>query len=138
MIIGFTGTQKSMTTDQFDRLLALVKNLNPSEAHHGDCIGADSVFHDICLTLGIPIVIHPPIDKSKRANCKGTLDGYPLILPARDYLPRNRDIVDASDELIAVPNTTNEKLRSGTWSTYRYAKKRGKPTHLITPQDIIK
>ena len=133
MIIGFTGTQRQITTQQFDQLVSEIEKLKPTEAHHGDCIGADSVFHDICLTLGIPIVIHPPIDKSKRANCKGTLDGYPLILPARGYLERNRDIVDASDELIAVPGEKTEKLRSGTWSTYRYAKKRGKPTHLITP-----
>lgn len=133
MIIGFTGTQDHITPQQFDKLVEILEFLKPTEAHHGDCIGADSVFHDICLTLGIPIVIHPPIDKSKRANCTGTLDGYPLILVARDYLDRNHDIVDASDELIAVPRTKTEQLRSGTWATYRYAKKLGKTIHLITP-----
>lgn len=128
MIIGFTGTQGWMTVEQFDTLRKQIEKLAPTEAHHGDCIGADSVFHQICLELNIPIVIHPPIANGKRANCKGG-----TVLPAKEYLVRNHDIVDASDELIAVPGEKTEQLRSGTWATYRYAKKRGKPITLILP-----
>ncbi len=129
MIIGFTGSQKGMTTDQFDRVVLLLRDLAPTEVHHGDCVGADWIFHTICMTMQIPVVLHPPIKDNKRAGC----EGYAKILPAKEYLVRNRDIVDASDELIAVPDTTNEKLRSGTWSTYRYAKNLGKTTHLVKP-----
>jgi len=129
MIIGFTGSQKGMTANQFDRLVTLLKDLNPTIAHHGDCIGADDVFHEICLELNIAVVIHPPIENSKRAFCKGSDE----ILPTKQYLARNRDIVNISDELIAVPGEKTEQLRSGTWATYRYAKKIGKTTHLITP-----
>ena len=133
MILGFTGTQNDISIEQFDQIVALLEELKPTAVHHGDCVGADAVFHDICLTLGIPIVIHPPIDNSKRAYCKGTLDGYPLILVARDYLDRNHDIVDASDEMLVVPRIKAEELRSGTWATYRYAKKQSKVTHMVYP-----
>lgn len=129
MIIGFTGSQKGMTSNQFDRLVTLLVDLNPTEAHHGDCIGADDVFHQICLELQIPVVLHPPTDASKRVFSKDAEQ----TLPARDYLDRNHDIVDASDEMIVVPGENKQKLRSGTWATYRYATKRGKTTHLITP-----
>ena len=128
MIIGFTGTQRAITTDQFDRLVTLLEDLKPTQAHHGDCIGADSVFHEICLELKIPVVIHPPIENSKRAFCHGAKE----LRAAQQYLVRNHDIVDASDELIAVPGEKTEQLRSGTWATYRYAKKIGKTVYLIT------
>jgi hypothetical protein len=129
MIIGFTGTQGAVKINQFDMLCVLIQKLNPTEAHHGDCIGADDLFHDICMDLGIPVVLHPPINASKRAYCTGA----ELVLPEKDYLVRNRDIVDASDIVIAVPPTVEEQLRSGTWSTYRYAVKQDKEVYLITP-----
>jgi len=129
MIIGFTGSQKGMTTIQFDRLVDLVKELNPTEAHHGDCIGADTIFHFVCMELNIPVVLHPPLNDGKRAGCQDA----DLVLPRKAYLARNRDIVDASDELIAVPGEKTEQLRSGTWATYRYARKNHKTVHLITP-----
>lgn len=133
MIVGFTGTQGKMTDSQMDLLVAALAELHQdekiTEVHHGDCVGADDIFHDICYLMEIPIVLHPPINESKRAFCTGAK----LVLPEKDYLVRNRDIVDASDVVFAVPPTTNELKRSGTWSTYRYAVKQGKDVYLITP-----
>ena len=40
------------------------------------------------------------------------------------YLERNKNIVNAVDFIIAAPDGP-EKVRSGTWSTVRYAKKVG-------------
>ena len=132
MIVGFTGTQKNMTDSQKDMLLIALYELNKmdsiTEVHHGDCIGADKLFHDICFMMDYPIVIHPPTNEGRRAFCKDA-----TVLPAKDYLVRNRDIVDASDAVIAVPPTVEELRRSGTWSTYRYAVKQGKEVYLITP-----
>lgn len=129
MIIGFTGSQKGMIVEQCDALIELLTLLKPSEAHHGDCIGADAIFHEICLALKIPIVLHPPIDESKRAFCE---DAW-ITHPAKEYLVRNHDIVNTVDLMFAVPNTREEKQRSGTWATYRYATKINKPLYLITP-----
>lgn len=129
MVVGFTGSQTGVIPEQCDALIELMQTLKPSEAHHGDCIGADQIFHEICYQLSIPIVIHPPIDDSKRANCEGAW----IIHPAKEYLVRNHDIVNSVDLMFACPNSRNEKQRSGTWATFRYAKKINKPLYLITP-----
>ena len=66
MILGFTGTQKDVTGKQFDAMLTLVTELRPTEIHHGDCVGADHRFHQLCEWLNsmnpnyqIEIHIHP-------------------------------------------------------------------------------
>ena len=50
----------------------------------------------------------------------------------KPYLDRNRDIVDACEVLLATPDGP-ERLRSGTWSTVRYARKIGKPVEVRLP-----
>jgi hypothetical protein len=84
--------------------------------------------HHIGKLMGYYIVIHPPLYDNKRAFCIGD-----EICSKKDYLDRNRDIVDNCDLLIATPKETTEVLRSGTWSTVRYAKKIGKPIVIIEP-----
>lgn len=63
-----------------------------------------------------------------RSYCQGD-----VIKEEKEYIQRNHDIVDDSDMLIAFPSTMNEILRSGTWATIRYAKKRGKMVLIIFP-----
>jgi hypothetical protein len=101
-------------------------------AHHGDCVGADHTFHLYAATLGFYTVIHPPIHTRWRAYCQG--DEH---LEAKEYLLRNKDIVRAVDILIACPSG-EEKLRSGTWSTVRYARGLGKPIHIVRPDGYVK
>jgi hypothetical protein len=130
MIYGFTGTQIGMSPRQKIGLRAHLIVAEPgSEFHHGDCIGADEEAHYIALELGLRIVIHPPLNDSKRAFCKLAT----LVLEPKDYIPRNHDIVDASEVLIAAPKTYEEELRSGTWATVRYARKINKPRLMLTP-----
>lgn len=100
----------------------------PTEFHHGDCIGADAQAHQIATALRVWRVVHPPEDANKRALCFG--DRY---MPAKPYLVRNREIVDVSDLLIAAIKEDAEELRSGTWSTIRYARKTRKPVLIISP-----
>lgn len=133
MIIGFTGSQKGMTTTQFDILCELITEINPTAAHHGDCIGADATFHEVCDLLEIPIVIHPPADTSRRAFCEGAT----AVNTPEDYLVRNHNIVDEVDAMIVVPRTAKETLRSGTWATWRYAKKQDKEIFLISPEIVL-
>ncbi len=123
MRIGFTGTQKGMTDYQKNELrisLSTITVLNRGEFHHGDCIGADEEAYDIAIQYGFFIVVHPPINGSKRA-----FTSCDVMLPAKDYIARNHDIVDDTDILYACPDGP-EKVRSGTWATIRYALKKKK------------
>jgi hypothetical protein len=107
--------------------------MRPTSAHHGCCVGGDEQFHGIAKALGIPLIGHPPKNRSHMAH----LSGYSELLPAKDYIPRNHDIVDAVALLIAAPHTEHEVLRSGTWATFRYARKIECPIYLILPSGKI-
>lgn len=130
MRLGFTGTQRGMTMSQVQRFKDLVVRLSPLEFHHGDCVGADEEAHAIVRMVAplCVIVIHPPTNGSKRAFCVGN-----RILPPREYLVRNRNIVEAVHRLAACPKSPVEQLRSGTWSTVRRARQAGLQVDLITP-----
>ena len=128
-VYGFTGTQQGLTPQQRDVLEALFRNSAFSTLHHGDCIGADAEAHAIARTHGdFLICIHPPTDSRKRAWCVGDIYYDPL-----PYLDRNKRIVKACTRLLACPAEFSDVLRSGTWSTVRYARLVGKPYTLIYP-----
>jgi hypothetical protein len=146
MKIGFTGTQKGMTRLQKEALVVVLVEEEEKEFigefHHGDCIGADEEAHKIVGGKGgdqlvgqflVKIVVHPPSNPTKRAYCVGT-----EMKDHRPYLVRNRDIVDQTDMLIAAPQSEKEEVRSGTWYTVRYARKKKKRVVLILPNGEIK
>jgi hypothetical protein len=130
--LSFTGTQKGMTDAQFYSIQGLVRKCHSkhgkTRAHHGDCIGADEEFDVICRAQGFWMVGHPPTNSSKRAFCK--FDEIRKPLP---YLERNKAIVNEGNFLIAAPETPEEVLRSGTWSTIRYARKVGRKYVIVLP-----
>ena len=131
MKIGFTGTREGMTKRQkkeLERLLVEFLRGGASEFHHGDCVGADEEAHTIASALGYKVVVHPPERAILRAFCAGD-----VILPKKGYLQRNKDIVDSTDVLIAAPKSGTEVLRSGTWSTIRYARRKGKQVIVLEP-----
>ena len=106
---------------QLCTLRALLEDRIPDVAAHGDCVGADAQFHDICSQLGVwQILVFPTHDGPLRAHCSSTLTAAPT-----DPLARNRRIVEVSDLLVAAPDGP-ETLRSGTWSTVRHARRRGR------------
>lgn len=127
MKIGFTGTQIGMDQFQRTQLYHHLIDLGATEFHHGDCIGADKEAHDVALAAGVEIIVHPPENDKKRAFC----EGYKRRANPLPYLERNRRIVESCDVLIAAPKSNQEELRSGTWSTYRYAKRIGKAVILL-------
>lgn len=138
--IGFTGSQNGMNKLQKlllqEHLEYLVQKYNVSKFHHGDCIGADETFHNVVREQikDCWIKIHPPVNESRRAWCVG--DEY---AEAKEYLVRNTDIVLESDILFATPNTVEEQLRSGTWSTWRKGKnKPGMKVVLLRPDGTFK
>lgn len=127
MHIGFTGTRTGMNEKQKRELKALLNSLVGTNAfHHGDCIGADAEFHDLVreIIANATIIIHPPSTKKYRAF--KSVRSINELLPEKNYLQRNRDIVKSSDFIIAAPKEYEEVLRSGTWSTIRFAKKLNK------------
>ena len=133
MKIGFTGTQTGITPPQFDLLVEVLQELHEvTEAHHGDCLGADREFAvTIDAVFGIGKMLlhrHPPDDDKKRAFTR-----YDVDYPVAPFLVRNKDIVNATEILIACPKTQHEELRSGTWATVRYARKQGGVVVILWP-----
>lgn len=127
MRVGFTGTQDGMTEMQSQFVFNAMMDLQPAEAHHGCCIGADAQFHELLSYSSALVYGHPPINTSKMADCPCDVRYAPM-----EYLERNRAIVDATDVLIAAPKGP-EELRSGTWSTVRYARKLARPIYIVMP-----
>jgi len=129
MRVGFTGTQRGMTEKQKNKVRDLFILLAATEFHHGDCIGADAHAHDIFKCCRKQrIVLHPPTIPDKRAFCSAHHS-----LPPLPYLDRNKEIVLSTDLLIATPGEPDEQLRSGTWSTIRFARKQGRPLYIVLP-----
>jgi hypothetical protein len=134
MKIGFTGNQNGMSKAQrvafAETIISWDSKQFPTEFHHGDCIGSDEQAHFIVKEV-CPhwrIIVHPPINHTKRAFVLG--DESRIL---RDYLPRNRDIVSEALRMIATPAQYLEQLRSGTWYTIRYSRKRGRMIRIIFP-----
>ena len=137
MKVGFTGTSLGMTEAQ---KLTFEGIIEASEAehefmvfHHGDCVGADEQADRIVSKRYKAIIeIHPPDNTKKQAHCLER-PGVRMSYAPLPYLERNHAIVDATDLLIATPDGREERLRSGTWATIRYARKQQKKVVIIYP-----
>jgi len=125
--IGFTGTRHGMSDLQKEEFKKLIIAKKFQEFHHGICDGSDEQAHHIIEKnkQKIKIVGHPP-------KFKGSLSSVScnILMKPDSYLIRNHNIVNATDILIATPDT-KEKTRSGTWSTIRYARKKHKRIYII-------
>lgn len=129
MKIGFTGTQRGMTEKQKAWLREAFQKIEVEwEFHHGDCIGADAEAHDIAVEHGAKIVLHPPWVPFKRA-----FKPFWQQRPQKNYLDRNKEIVRETQVLVGMPGEDVEQVRSGTWSTIRFARKRLKPIRIVGP-----
>lgn len=138
--VGFTGTQHGMTLEQATTVARLLREEGATVLHHGVCIGADEEAHFIGQAKGIGAVLHPPKNKSKMSTRILDYATYCPLLGAgtvlnvyspAEYIDRNHDIVDATEQLIAAPQKKVEVVRSGTWATIRYACKTGKPVRIV-------
>lgn len=59
------------------------------------------------------------------------------VEPAATPSERNRAIVDAADLLVACPREAAEDVRSGTWSTIRYARTGKKRVLVVYPDGLV-
>ena len=130
--LGFTGTRAGLTNHQTIALVYVLSRLEKQliGIHHGDCVGADDQFHDICVRCGFYDLIesHPCNLEKQRAFNKA-----PKIHKPKPPLNRNRDIVLASDLLFVCPKEDNEIIRSGTWATYRESIRQKKSSIMFPP-----
>lgn len=136
--VGFTGTQRGMAMPHMLSVRRVLAGLGrPLWAHHGDCIGADKDFHDLCRETCRGIVAgitgHPPDNPVKRAFCQ-----FDVLLEPKPYLVRNHDIVDDTSIMIATPGEADEVVRSGTWATVRYARAQRRPLYLVLPSGEVR
>ena len=133
--IGFTGTREGMSGMQLEAVRQTLERIEARpfqrrliEFHHGDCIGADQEAARVAAALGMRIITHPPIEAGSRAFTQ--FSHACDVREAKPYLERNRAIVDECELLVAAPKGP-EQRRSGTWTTVRYARKRGKSVIVI-------
>ena len=132
-IIGFTGTSTALTLPQLERLTSLLEALKhrinePVTGLHGDCVGADACFDAICEQLCIPRTCYPCTISGMRAGTSAR-----QLLEPQAPLVRNRMIAAECSILIACPKESDEVVRSGTWSTVRYARRAKKPIVIVRP-----
>ena len=138
MKIGFTGTRDGMTARQISMLrdMFILGRLKSKieEFHHGLCVGSDEQAAELVSTQfpDVRIVCHPPINRTFESRI---VKPDWVVLPRMDYMERNHSIVDSCDILVAAPDSYIEKLRSGTWSTVRYANRVGRKTYIFYPFD---
>lgn len=124
--LGFTGTRQGLTDAQRDALYTYIHECPAfSEVHHGACLGADAEFVDMIHEQGdegwvCQIIAHPG-DQPEMTDIE-SLKRSDLVLPRKPMFQRDRDIVNASTILLACPKGP-EEVRSGTWSTIRYARR---------------
>lgn len=117
--IGFTGTRRGMTPLQREMVASLLRGAVADGAtafHHGCAVGADTEAAGIAVKVGLVPVEHPAGDAP---------------------LKRNREIVAASDYLVAAPFQSREVLRSGSWATVRYARAAGIPIAIVQPDGTV-
>ena len=136
MKTGFTGTQKEPTLAQVQKLNDLLKEL-ATELHHGCCIGADTWAHGLAHELNIPIIGHPPINLSKKAELDYDHQ-FKELWHEKPYLDRNRDIVEQTKIMIAMPKGYAEERRSGTWYTVRHARALKRKIYIIRPDGTVR
>jgi hypothetical protein len=135
--VGFTGTQNGMTVVQGVVVAGTLHWINMRSFHHGDCVGADDQAHYfVAGRTDVEIVIHPPLDVRRRAMCDRGL-GRLIVRQPKEFLERDRDIVDETGCLVAAPRTFVDVTRSGTWYTVRYALRTQKPVTIVFPDGRV-
>lgn len=123
-VIGFTGTRNGMTQQQRNLIITLIKVARMKAKHlvvglHGDCVGADADFDELCKKAGIETWSRPCNYPNMRAYTKSK-----QIAEVTNPMARNREIVKQCSVLLACPPTEEELEKGGTWKTIRMGRKR--------------
>lgn len=137
-IVGFTGTQDGMRLAQKDTLVEYLATLKQDfgawTTVHGGCVGADELFHVIASSQGYRAIVRPSLIKAKQSRISMSAE---VVYPPTQPLKRNNLIAKDCHIMLATPKQSYEVLRSGTWSTIRYARKFNKPLIIIRPDGSV-
>ncbi len=138
MKVGFTGTREGLTELQRQSLRKWLRDNRPTEVHHGMCVGGDAEFSCavVDVTLDDETPPHEVAHPCTLRNLQWTDCWADEIRPELPPLERNRNIVDAVDVLLVGPKGP-EELRSGTWSTCRYARTQQKRRVVFWPDGKV-
>lgn len=133
MLVSFTGSQEGMTEFQRTKLAETLVQLKCTELINGCSIGSDFISTQVGIEVGIkffhlfpstltPKVQYPFPNRAVYSTWCEWDNGIHYMIERPDKpLERNKKIVEASNLLIATPKEFKHTLRSGTWSTIRYA-----------------
>jgi hypothetical protein len=134
MIVAFTGTRHGMTPAQQAAFRTLMGRLRPGTFRHGLCKGADE---EASLLMAYfdprPTIIGHPAMSTLWESGQAICDWREL---PKDYLVRNREMVDQSGCLVAAPQEDERQRRGGTWYTIGYAEGK-KPVYVIRPGGFV-
>ncbi len=136
--VGFTGSRCELSAEQRIALMKIFMDddIQMTEFHHGECVGADAEAHVLCRVMtdaSVPIIGHPPSLETFHAKPLEVTERR----PPRPYILRNKDIIKETNWLIACP-AGRERVRSGTWSTVRYARKLKRQITIIMPDGEVR
>lgn len=129
MRVGVTATRKGLTPQQKEKARYSIMPMD--ELHHGDCTGGDEDIHNLAREIGVrppsgKIVAHPCTLSDQRAHTDAD-----EVREPKAPIPRNHDIVDEVEKMLAFPSSRVEQMRgSGTWATMRYAAKKARRSQL--------
>jgi hypothetical protein len=138
--VGISGVRHPLNAAQRDLFRNLIAVFRPVDfgaeqgvmMHHGACTGADSEAHTAGCVYGFDITLHPASNTGQWHNGYLKPQGRGVQLERHASYVRNRQIVAAADVLIVAPlypEAYPQSLRSGTWQTIRYARKKGIPVY---------
>lgn len=139
MTIAVTGTSRGATRGQLEQARDFLRAMfikGYRRLRHGDCIGFDSQVARIAKELGYYVIAHPghPSKKPTETKYRAFTDFNDEVLPVKEFIKRDHDMVDGARLLLAAPYQDYEVNRSGTWATVRYAReKKGIPVAFVYP-----
>ena len=100
MKLGMTGSREGITKQALKALKEFLENnkYKITECHHGDCVGADTTFHNEVTKIKnkayndaeskqqekMRLIVHPPNVNTLRSHCQGDEVKIP-----KSYLERN-------------------------------------------------
>lgn len=143
-VIGFTGTRRGITIQQAAslhlQLSALARYFQAqgrgARGLHGSCVGADASFDRACARLGLGTVCIPGTIDGKSDHRWLAKTAAVELEPPTPTLQRNRRIIELSDVMLACPDG-EERMRSGTWSTIRKARRARKHGMIVMPSGKV-
>jgi hypothetical protein len=136
--------QKQSTALLFTQLF---REYDEIEFHHGDCIGADAQAATILNDLRhsqtrchVRIICHPgfPPNHPQETKYRAFTDFNDEVRDPKPFIGRDHDIVDETEEMVATPVSEDEEVRSGTWTTVRYARTQDRKVTVLNPKKTPK